>query len=664
MTGRDALNIFNRAVVRVNSSDGIIVAIGIGALILGFLVDVFLVRLICVLVVVGAGILVYAVLHSRQNEGGVGAPTPGALNNSQSQKDEMKKLVFDDFQSFPGGKYVVESDSRSLKGREDQLLALDHPKPSPSNSRLHGSPSVKPEVQSVPRDFQVSDFYDVDSAIYRGDAEPRTEFDFLLNKVLGLIKEVVIADTVAFFWANREKRQMVMEARVTDKNSFMASRRFPMGHDLVSKVAESGKPMLLSEVNSISESELLRYYDSPAAIQSFVGVPVFYSNPRETSAVEQPVAVIAIDSRVEDQFGQETLSLLGQYTKLVSALIKTYNDKYDLLLDAELLKSIRRLQEKVRNDFSMNTILQILAEETSKLVNLDFLSIVLYDDSAHAWVAGKVVNRTNESYLISQQAIEFPSSIVGETIKHNAHRQVDNLEMPALPRYFAGEKFPLKGSFVSVPVSSLNKCYGALNLESRDKYNFGRQDIEILYRLAENTASALELLYMQEVISEYVIIDDATGSYSKKFFLQRMDEELLRAEENGTELSLVFVTIDKASEIASRYGESGFERVIITLSKAVRASVRVYDIVGRHDYNRLGVMLLDTAANDAYVWAEKIRKNVSALVITLEGKSFSITISTGVCGALDGMKKEEFVGNTLAVLNKAADAGGNVVRVF
>jgi phenylpyruvate tautomerase PptA (4-oxalocrotonate tautomerase family) len=35
-----------------------------------------------------------------------------------------------------------------------------------------------------------------------------------------------------------------------------------------------------------------------------------------------------------------------------------------------------------------------------------------------------------------------------------------------------------------------------------------------------------------------------------------------------------------------------------------------------------------------------------------------------VCGVLEGMKKEELVGNVTAVLNKAAEAGGNAVRVY
>jgi len=143
-----------------------------------------------------------------------------------------------------------------------------------------------------------------------------------------------------------------------------------------------------------------------------------------------------------------------------------------------------------------------------------------------------------------------------------------------------------------------------------------------------------------------------------------MEEEMHRADENGSDLSMLLVTVDKASDVEGRFGKDGFERVMGSLAKAIRASVRPYEIVGRYDHNQFGIVLVDTPANDAYLWAEKIRKNVAAQIISLDGKSFSITISTGVCGVLEGMKKEELVGNVTAVLNKAAEAGGNAVRVY
>ncbi|TLY28287.1 MAG: diguanylate cyclase [Ignavibacteria bacterium] len=649
---------------RINSSDGLLLALGISAIVIGILVDLFFIRLLCLFVVIGTAILLYALMRVRQmnlhsEAGGANSPF-----HSQFASEGMKKLVFDDLQPQSGEKYVI---------REIEEDAAS-PEPVPAGETVPGSPSGvtpyqgfaahKHEILPAAREFQMSDFFDIDSDIYRGDPEPRTEFNFLLHKVLTVIKEVLFAHSVVFLWANREKGQMVIEARVSDGSNFITSRRFVMGHDLASKVAESGKPELVTEVNPRSELEMLPYYDTPDSIKSFVGVPVYFSRRMKEHAIERPVGVIAVDSKAADEFGEETLSLLGQFTKLVSALIKSYTDKYDLLLDSELLRSIRRMQERIRKSFSLNVILQSLADETSKLINWDCLSVVLYDERKHSWLAKKVTNRSLESYLVLEQTIDFPGSIVGQTISQNTHALVDDLEGSRSPRYFAGEKAERAGSFISVPISSVNKCYGALNVESRDKYNFSRQDVEMLYRLAENAASALEILYLKEVISEYVIVDPLTGVYSRKYFLQRLDEELQRADDSGIELSFLLISIDKSSEIGDRFDIEGLDRIVVSLAKAVRASIRPYDLAGRYDSDCFGVILNNTAASEAYLWAEKIRKNVAGQVINLEGTSFSITVSIGVCGALESMRKEELLGDAAAVLHKATASGGNAVRVF
>ncbi len=649
---------------RFSADDSILIAIGIGAFLIGVLVDIFILRLICLIFVLGAAGLLYASVRVRHLglHSGRDAGTPSV---SQPEGSLMKKLVFDDFQPPTEGSYRVDEiedgTSAGNHGTSAAAGAGGNQVPPPVTPYV---PMTSPPPAAISHEFNIADFFDIDSEIFRSDAEPRTEFDFLLNKVLAVIKDVLFAHTVAFFWANRDKQQMVLEARITDSTHFISSRRFKVGHDLVSKVAETGKPEFVSELNPLSLPELLCYYDVPESVKSFIGVPVFFSRGSIDQTVERPVAVIVVDCLSDDEFGPETLALLGRFTKLISALIKSYNDKYDLLLDAELLSSIRRFQERVRTTFSLPTIIQALAEETSRLINWDYLSVVLYDEIRRQWVAKKVVTRAHEGYIVTDQAVDFPTSLVGQTIKQNTHCLVDDITAETIERFYQGETISRTGSFLSVPISSLNKCYGAINIESRERYNFSRHDVEILYRLAENAASALEIFYMQEVIHEYVIIDDITGVYSKKFFLQRVEEELLRADDAGHELSLLFLTIDRSAEIIQRYGTDGFERVVVTLAKAVRTCVRPYDLVGRYEQDRLGVLLINTPANDAYLWAEKIRKNIAGLVINLDGKSFSITISIGVCGVLEGMKKEELLGNTVTVLNKASEAGGNVVRVF
>ena len=552
-----------------------------------------------------------------------------------------KVLVFDDLQG--GEKYVVYEGVNSVAGSPQEPVAIPKPKEQPSV------------------EFQVTDFFDLNSELSQPETEPRAEFDFLLVKVLGVIKEILFAHTVAFFWANRDKQAMVCETKITDSDVFMKDRRYPMGHDLVSQIAESGKPEVISRVNPVSEKELLRYYEGVDFVKAFIGAPVFY----ESSGGEQTVVgVLAVDSKAEDAYGVETLSLMGQCTKLISALIRSYTAKYDLLLDSEVLASVHRMQERWKIDLSVRSIVDVLADEIQKLINFDFVSVTLYDEQQHSWIIRKVVNRTPEGYGLTNQVIDFTASVVGDVIRHSRLRQIDDLERENVVRFASGEKIRNEGSFLCIPINSTNKCYGAVSVESRTKKNFGQKDVDVLTRLAENTAAALEILYLNEIVKEYVIVDESTRSLTRKQFLQILDQELSRAGDFGTDMCLMVVAVDSMNDLISRYGKDGFDFVLYSVAKILRRSVRLYDAVGRIDFNQFGLLLIQTTPNEAYLWAEKIRKAITSTVLTVDDKKISITISVGICGPGERMDREELVQNATQVLQKCIETGGNIVRVF
>jgi diguanylate cyclase (GGDEF)-like protein len=121
--------------------------------------------------------------------------------------------------------------------------------------------------------------------------------------------------------------------------------------------------------------------------------------------------------------------------------------------------------------------------------------------------------------------------------------------------------------------------------------------------------------------------------------------------------------IDNSQELASRHGHQGFDSILNQVAKIIRSSIRSYDLVARQENDGMAVVLINTAASEAYLWAEKMRKQIASHIITLDGKSFSVTVSAGVCGLSEGMHKDELLAGTTRVLSKAIEDGGNLVRV-
>src|SRR3970282_148882 len=94
-------------------------------------------------------------------------------------------------------------------------------------------------------EFHLSDFLDTQEDVLPKDVGPKSEFSYLVKKVLGAVKEVIFGHTVAFFWVNNEKNQLLLDSFVTDSHRFANHRRREIGTDLISQVALTGHPRIL-----------------------------------------------------------------------------------------------------------------------------------------------------------------------------------------------------------------------------------------------------------------------------------------------------------------------------------------------------------------------------------------------------------------------------------
>lgn len=562
----------------------------------------------------------------------------------QAQVPEMKKLALDDLQ--PTSKhYKVEIGESEIN--KTQLIKQHKP---------------EPVATATEYEFHLSDFFDLNEELFVREGGPKSEFGYLMKKVLAVIKEVNFAHTVAFFWVNRDKNQIVLESFVSDSDKFITHRRRELGNDLISQVALTGQPKLLNHVNMSGQLEMLGYYEGVEPVKTFIAAPIFYSKTQANP--QDPIAVLTIDCIGEDAYGPETLNSLGQFAKLISALIKSYTDKYDLLLDSEVLRSISRIREQMGIDFSLHNLVRTLAEEASKLVVWDYISVVLFDEGRKSWVVQFVMNRMNDSYVAATQEIDPQHSLVGSVLQSGIPKIIDNVGGVELPRYYRAERVDSKGGMMILPMISVSRCYGALVLESKETKTYSEADVKLLQKLVEISSWALEIFSLNDVVNNYVLVDETTGVSTRKYFLERVQDEVQRANDFGAEVSVVMISIDSINEHMNRYGKEGFDFVLQNVGRMIKSSIRPYDLVGRFDFNRFGVLLVSTTANEANLWAEKLRKNIASNVINIEQKSFSVTVSVGVCGSVSNTSDIELIENASQVLKKAVEAGGNIVRVF
>ena len=289
---------------------------------------------------------------------------------------------------------------------------------------------------------------------------------------------------------------------------------------------------------------------------------------------------------------------------------------------------------------------------------------MLFDEARKSWVVQFVLNRMNDPYVTPTHEIDPQHSLVGSMLQSAVPKIVDSLDAVELPRFYKAERVDAHGSMLIVPINSTNRCYGAMIVESKDTKAYSETDVKLLQKLVDTTSSALEIFALTDVVNNYVLMDETTGVATRKYFIERVQEEVQRANDFSLDLTVVMCSIDSMNDHMQRYGKAGFDFVLQNVGRMIKASVRPYDLIGRYDFNRFAVLLINTDANEANLWAEKLRKNIASNIINVDQKSFSVTISIGVCGAVSQTSDIELLENASQTLKKAIEAGGNIVRVF
>ncbi|MFZ4621386.1 MAG: sensor domain-containing diguanylate cyclase [Bacteroidota bacterium] len=633
-----------------------VVLIGVGVLLV--FLGVFSKLLITSIVSIGIGaFLFYTAYESYRSKFGRSAETEEE-EEFRDDAEEEEPSENDEERYIRREEYFVEKEQE----QEEEQEQTERPVMPMKRSEPEVQVKQNREPVRMQSSFTADDFFEEKRAAAMSQAEPQSEFNNLLLKALQIVKEVCFAHSVTFFWVKSETKQLVIEGKITDSHAFTAERKIPLGMDIVSAIGMNGQPQMINNILPETERNVLSYYKNLQDIRSFIGVPVFYAG--ESSS--QPIGVLAVDSKAADAYGEETFAILSHVSKLISSMLISYTEKYDLFADVKLIEADATLKRKVSDHPPVSAVVNALSGELENLIAWESITIVLYDEGQRAWAVASTRVRGNDRFVSPKQLIDFNESVVGHSIRANLPQTVNlSTNSRMIFNEHEGTSDVLKhGMMVVAPFSSGGKCFGAVVVSDRNANAYSKKDIAAIQYLASTIAPEFEITELNTILNEHIAVDELTGTLTKKYFTSRLHEELFRATEREEDLSLVFVTLHNAADIQQRYDLDGKDAALVHVARHLRASVRPYDVVARVDATTFGIVLADTIANDAFLWAEKLRMAIAGSVVSVGKKSFSISVTIGVSGASSKMTGDEIVKNVSHVLDLAKKAGGNIVRVF
>jgi len=191
------------------------------------------------------------------------------------------------------------------------------------------------------------------------------------------------------------------------------------------------------------------------------------------------------------------------------------------------------------------------------------------------------------------------------------------------------------------------------------------QDKEKFAILAHQFALALRRLKLYKDIETLAITDGLTGVYTRRYFIERFDEEIKRASLRKSSVAFLMIDADHFKMINDQHGHLTGDQVLKEISKIIQENVREIDIVGRFGGEEFCVVLPDTDMEGSRVVAERIRKSAEKRSIKAYDNTVSVTLSIGIAiYPSDGKLLEEMMDKADWALYRAKSQGRNCVVAF
>lgn len=323
-----------------------------------------------------------------------------------------------------------------------------------------------------------------------------------------------------------------------------------------------------------------------------------------------------------------------------------------------IVESPRYLEELHEN--ILRQVIQLLCAEQGSLM-------VLNPENKELVIKAMTgVNKT----LLEMLSIKPGEGIAGQVFQDGNPLLVQNLSTDPRIRQSPNPRYRTP-SFVSIPLKLRSQPFGVINLADKISGEvFSDEDLKLLMSIGGYISIALERHQLYEKTRELKrisITDSLTGLLNRRYFHERLLEEVERTRRHQLPVSLIMLDLDDFKSFNDRYGHQGGDEILRYFSHAIRKYIRAIDVPCRYGGEEFTVILPQTSKEDAGIIADRLCRGINEKE-TLHRKYSAygpLAVSVGLATFPEDAKTpEELIRNADRALYRAKVQGKNQVVVF
>lgn len=321
-------------------------------------------------------------------------------------------------------------------------------------------------------------------------ATAKLELDELLKDVVKTASDLLVCDHSSIFLLDVDSGLYLPRA-VYERESglkpetLFTSHRYAPGEGLVGRVAESGMPVVVDDLDEEDDSlgRPLVPVDPESAIKAFVLTPL--------TAGDQVVGVLCAGRQGPESFMPVEVAMLSALADQVAVAVENAR-----LFEEAQQRAVRleAASEVARGATAILDVDQLL-DETVQLISDKFgfyhAGVFLVDEQGEYAILQSVSSEGGRRMLARGHKLAVGKvGIVGHVTGYGEPRIA--LDVGADAVFFDNPDMPETRSEMALPLISRGRVIGALDVQSKQEAAFTSEDVATLQTMADQLANAIE----------------------------------------------------------------------------------------------------------------------------------------------------------------------------
>jgi diguanylate cyclase (GGDEF)-like protein len=332
-----------------------------------------------------------------------------------------------------------------------------------------------------------------------------------------------------------------------------------------------------------------------AGVSNAVAIPIINR--------KQPMGVIVLlFHRSAEPIDDDQMSTLQLFANQAGVSMENARLYQDARQHNRELEAVHQASLTLTASLDLLNVLNAIIQSTLSLIkDAQDAHIYLYEDGVlHFGAAIWSDGRSETPYSIPR-----PNGLTYSVARGGEPLQVKEMDNHPL---FQDTPSEWRGSIIGLPLKIGTRVVGVMNVARLLAGGFNESEQRVLRLLADQAAMAIENARLHNIIKQQALTDALTGLANRRFFDQRMEEEIRRSVRYRHSFALMIADLDNFKEINDTFGHPAGDSILQQVANLLHRTLNDTDFLARYGGDEFALILPESDLSGVESLARRLKR--------------------------------------------------------